>query len=316
MLNCGAREDSWESLGQLGDQTSQTKRKSTLNIHWKDWCWSWSSPRDGEAWWAAIYGVSQSQTQLKWLSCSSSIPSIRVFPNESALHIKWPKHWSFSIILPMSILGWCPLGFNLPAVQGNLKSLLQHHNLKASFLQHSAFFMVELSHLPMATGKTITLIRQTFVGKVMSLLFNIPSRFVIAFLPRSNHLWAAVTFHCFPIYLPWSDGIGCHDPRFLNVELFVCFIDSNATAKSLQSCLTLSDPMDCSLPGSSVHGIFQSRVLEWGAIAFSNRYARYSIIKHSNFYESLEIFTFTKESLGISLVEQWIMLNYNSSLRL
>ena len=77
---------------------------------------------------------------------------------------------------------------DLLAVQGTLKSLLQPHSSKASFLQHSAFFMVELSHLPMATGKTITLIRQTFVGKVMSLLFNIPSRFVIAFLPRSKHL--------------------------------------------------------------------------------------------------------------------------------
>ena len=129
------------------------------------------NPRDGGAWCASIYGVSQSQTQLKWLSCSSSIPSIRVFPNESALHIKWPKHWSFSIILPMNILGWCPLGFNLPAVQGNLKSLLQHHNLKASFLQCSALFMVQFSQPYMTTGKIITLMVWSFVGKMMSLLF-------------------------------------------------------------------------------------------------------------------------------------------------
>ena len=118
---------------------------------------------------------------------------------------------------------------DLLAVQGTLKSLLQHHNSKASILWHSAFFIVQLSHPYMTTGKFIALSRQTFVGKVMSLLFNMLSRLVIAFLPRSKHLlisWlqspSAVIFvapqnkvchyfHCFPTYLPWSDGTGCHE---------------------------------------------------------------------------------------------------------
>ena len=125
---------------------------------------------------------------------------------------------------------------DLLAVQGTLKSLLQHHSSKASILQHSAFFIVQLSHAYMTTGKTMALTRQTFVGKVMSLLFNMLSRLVVAFLPRSKCLsisWlqspSAVIleppqnkvchcFHCFPIYFPWSDGTECHDLRFLNVE--------------------------------------------------------------------------------------------------
>ena len=121
--------------------------------------------------------------------------------------------------------------------QGTLKSLLQYHSSKASILRCSAFFMVQLSQPYITTGKTIALTRWTFVGKVMSLLFNIPSRLVVAFLPRSKHLISSLhspsavileprkikvwhCFHCFPIYLPWSDGTRCHDLCFLNVEFW------------------------------------------------------------------------------------------------
>ena len=140
--------------------------------------------------------------------------------------------------------------FDLLAVQGTLKSLLQHQSSKASILWCSAFFIVQLSHPYMTTGKTIVLTRQTFVGKVMSLLFNMLSRLVIPFLPRSkillisavkikasfndcsHHLqwfWSPKNkvshcFHCFPIYLPWSDGTRWHDLSFLNVEIL--FSDS------------------------------------------------------------------------------------------
>ena len=125
---------------------------------------------------------------------------------------------------------------DLLAVQGTLKSLLQHHSSKASILWCSAFFIVQLSHPYMTTGKTIALTRRTFVGKVMSLLLNTLSRWVITLFPRSKCLlisWLAVTicsdfgahknkvydcFHCLPIYLPWSDGTRCHDLSFLNVE--------------------------------------------------------------------------------------------------
>ena len=168
-------------------------------------------------------------------------PSIRVFSNESTLRMRWPKYWSFSLsIIPskeipglMFRMDW----LDLLAVQGTLKSLLQHHSSNASILQRSAFFTVQLSHPYMTTGKTIALTRRTLVGKVTSLLLNILSRLVITFLPRSKRLlilWlqspSAVIleppqnkvwhcFYCFPIYFPWSDGTGCHDLRFLNVEL-------------------------------------------------------------------------------------------------
>ena len=119
-------------------------------------------------------------------------PSIRVFSNESTLRIRWPKYWSFSFsIIPSNEhpalifrMDW----LDLLAVQGTLKSLLQPHSSKASILQHSAFFTVQLSHPYMTTGKTIALTRWTFVGKVKSLLFNTLSRLVITFLPRSKHL--------------------------------------------------------------------------------------------------------------------------------
>ena len=130
---------------------------------------------------------------LPLLLLSSIFPRIRVFSNESALRIRWPKYWSISFSISPSIeysglisftIDW----FGLLAIQGILKSLLQHHNSKASILQCSAFFIVQLSHPYMTTGKTRALIIQTFVGKVISLLFNMLSRFVIAFLPRSKHL--------------------------------------------------------------------------------------------------------------------------------
>ena len=116
-------------------------------------------------------------------------PSIRVFPNESTLHMRWPKYWSFSfsIIPSKEIPGLISFRMDwlaLLAVQGTLKSLLQHHSSKASILRHSAFFTIQLSYLYMTTGKTIALTRWTFVGKVMSLILNMLSRLVITFLPR------------------------------------------------------------------------------------------------------------------------------------
>ena len=120
-------------------------------------------------------------------------PSIRVFSNESSFHMRWPKYWSFSFsIIPFkehSGVISCRMDWlDLPAVQGTLKSLLQHHSSKAPILRHSAFFTIQLSHPYMTTGKTIALTRRTFVGKVMSLLFNMLSRLVITFLPRSKCL--------------------------------------------------------------------------------------------------------------------------------
>ena len=158
--------------------------------------------------------------------------------SKSALHIRWPKYWSFSIS-PSNVysglisfrIDW----FDLLAVQGTLKSLLQYHSSKASIFQCSAFFMVQLSHPYMITGKVIALTIWTFVDKVMSLLFNMLSSLVIAFLSGSKYLlvsWllspftvilepkkiVCHCFYCFPIYLPWSDGTGCHDLTFMNVE--------------------------------------------------------------------------------------------------
>ena len=116
-------------------------------------------------------------------------PSIKVFSSESTLHTRWPKYWSFSLnISPSSehpgLVSFRMDWLDLLAVQGTRKSLFQHHSLKASVLQHSAFFTVQLSHPYMTTGKTIALTGQTFVGKVISLLFNMLSRLVITFLPR------------------------------------------------------------------------------------------------------------------------------------
>ena len=123
----------------------------------------------------------------------SIFPSIRVFSNESVLHIRWPKYWSFSFSISSSneysgLISFRMDWFDLLAVQGILKSLPQHHSSKASILQCSAFFIVQLSHPYVTTGKTIALTRQTFVGKVMSLLFNKLPRLVITLLPRSKRL--------------------------------------------------------------------------------------------------------------------------------
>ena len=120
-------------------------------------------------------------------------PSIRVFSNESTLHMRWPKYWSFSFsIIPSrdipGLISFRMDWLDLLAVQRTLKSLLQHHNSKASILWHSAFFIVQLSHPYMTVGKIIALCRCTFVGQVMSLLFNMLSRLVIAFLPRTKCL--------------------------------------------------------------------------------------------------------------------------------
>ena len=125
------------------------------------------------------------------------LPSIRVFSNESTLHMRWPKYWSFSFsICPSNehpgLISFRMDWLDLLAVQGTLKSLLQHHSSKASILRHSAFLTVQLSHPYMTAGKTIALTRWTFVGKVMSLLLNMLSRLAITFLPRSNFM-AAIT---------------------------------------------------------------------------------------------------------------------------
>ena len=134
-------------------------------------------------------------------------PGIRVFFNESVFRIRWPKYWSFSFSISTSNEHWGLISFqvdwlNLLAVQGTLKSLLQHYSSKASILWHSAFFIVQLLHPYMTTGKTIALTRQIFVGKVMSLLLNMLSRLVTAFLPRSS----SVQFSCSVM----SGSSGCH----------------------------------------------------------------------------------------------------------
>ena len=123
----------------------------------------------------------------------SIFSSIRVFSNESVLHTRWPKYWNFSFSISPSneysgLIFFRMDWLHLLAVQGTLKSLLQYHSSKAAILRCSAFFIVQLSHPYMTTGKTLALIRRTFVGKVMSLLFNMLSRLVIAFLQRSKHL--------------------------------------------------------------------------------------------------------------------------------
>ena len=163
-----------------------------------------------------------SSSVIPFSSCPQFFPASGSFPNESALHIRWPKYFSFSISPSNEYTGLISFKMDwldLLAVQGTLKSLLQYHSSKASILRCSAFFMVQFSYPYMTTGKTMALSRWTFVGKVMSLLFNMLSRLVITFLPRSMHLlisWlqslSAVIleppkivchcFHCFPICLP------------------------------------------------------------------------------------------------------------------
>ena len=164
------------------------------------------------------------------------LPSIRVFSNESILHMRWSKYWSFSFSISPSnenpgLISFRMDWLDLLAVQGTLKSLLQHHSSKASILQRSAFFTAQLSHPYMTTEKTIALARWTFVGKVMSLLSNMLSRLVITFLPRSKRLlisWlqSAVileppkiksdTVSTVSPSIVHDDGTGCHDLSFIN----------------------------------------------------------------------------------------------------
>ena len=214
------------------------------------------------------------QTYVHWVGdaiqpshplSSPSLPAFNLsFSNESALHIRWPKYWGFSFNISPSNehpglfsvrMDW----LDLLAVQGTLKSLLQHHSSKASILRHSAFLIVQLLYPCMTTGKPIALTRRTFVGKVMSLLFNMLSRLVITFLPRSKRLlilWqqspsavileppknkVSLCFHCFPIYLPWSDGTRCHDLIFWMLSFKPTFSLSSFTfIKRLFSSSSLS----------------------------------------------------------------------------
>ena len=195
----------------------------------------------------------------------SIFPSIRVFSNESVLHIRWPKYWSFNFNISPSnehpgLISFRMDWMDLFAVQGTLKSLLQHHSSKASIIQRSAFFIVHLSHPYMTTGKTIALTRRTFVGKVMSLLFNMLSRLVISFLPRSKRL-----------LISWlqSPSAVILEPRKIKSDTVATVSPSISYKVSLQSCPTLWDPMDYSPPGSFVHGILQARILEWVAMPSS-----------------------------------------------
>ena len=178
-----------------------------------------------------------SSSVVPFSSCPHYFPAWGSFPM-SQLCMRWPKYWSFSFNISPSnehpgLISFRMDWLDLLAVQGTLRSLLQHHSSKVSIFQRSAFFIVQLSHPYMTTGKTIALTRWTFVDKVMSLLLNMLSRLVITFLSRSKHLnfMAAITicsdfgaqknkvWHCFPIYLPRSGGTGCLDLSFLNVEL-------------------------------------------------------------------------------------------------
>ena len=203
---------------------------------------------------SSLYHLSElAQSRVRWVNdaiqpsdplLSPSPPAFNLsqhqgFSSESFFRIRWPKYWSFSFSISPSneysgLISFRMDWFNLLVVQETLKNLLQHHSSKASILWRLAFFLVQLSHPYMTTGETIALTIWTFVGKVMSLLFNMLSKLVIAFLPRSKHLLISCTicsdfgaqenkvhhcFHCFPICLPRSDGTGCHDLSFLNVEL-------------------------------------------------------------------------------------------------
>ena len=170
----------------------------------------------------------------------SIFPSINVFSNESAVCIRQPKHWSFSFsICPCieysGLISFWMDWLDLLAVQGTLKSLLQHHSSKASILWHLAFFMAPLSHPYMTTGKTIALTRWTFVGKIMSLLFNVLSKLVIAFLPRSKRL-----------LISWlqSPSAVILEPKKIKF-LTVCTVQFSRSV--------VSNPKDCSMPGLRVH---------------------------------------------------------------
>ena len=203
-----------------------------------------SSPTPGacsdscpSSWW---WQPTISSSVIPFSSCLQSCPASGFFfSNDSVLCISWSKYWCYSFNISPSneysgVISFRIDWFDLPEVQGTLRSLLQHHSSKTSIFWCSAFFIVQLSHPSMTTGKTTALTKWTFVDKVMSLLYNMLSKFAIAFLPRSkclSNFMAAVTFcsdflarentvchcfHCFPIYLPWSDGTRCHDLHFFD----------------------------------------------------------------------------------------------------
>ena len=179
-------------------------------------CSCLENPRDWGAWWAAVYGVTHPILLLPPIP-----PSIRVFSSESTLCMRWPKYWSFSFsISPFKehpgLISFGMDWLDLLAVQGTLKSLLQHHSSKASILQCSAFSTVQLSHRYMTTGKTRALTRQTFVGKVMSLLLNMLSRLVITFLPRSS-----VQFRCSVM----SDSLRPHESQVPGLPVHHQFLE-------------------------------------------------------------------------------------------
>ena len=260
-------------------------------------------------------------------------PSIRVFSSDSTLLMRWPKYWSFSFRISPSnehpgLISFRMDWLDLFTVQGTLKSLLQHHSSKASILQCLAFFIVQLSHPYMTRGKTIALTRRTFVGKVMSLLFNMLSRLVITFLPRGKRLLISqlqspsavileppkIKFDT--VSLSISHEVMVPDAMILvfwmlsfllssftfkrlfsssslsairvvssaylrllivlpanlisawasSSPVFLMMYSAYKLNKSLQLCPALCDPMDCSPPGFSVHGVPQARILEWVAI--------------------------------------------------
>ena len=215
----------------------------------------------------SIASVMQSSHLILWcplLLLPSIFPSIRDFSNEPSVHIRWPKYWSFSFSVSPSSeysrlislkIDW----FDLLALQGTFRSLLQHHSSKASILWCSAFFTVQLAQPYVTTGKTTALTIRTFVSRVTSLLFNTLSRFVMAFLPRSNHLlisWLQSTicsdfgaqeeeichyFPLFPFYLPWNNGARCHDLSFLICSLkLTLLLSSLILIKRLFSSSSLS----------------------------------------------------------------------------
>ena len=217
-------------------------------------------------------------------------PSITVFSNESTFRMRWPKYWSFSFsIIPSKeipgLISFRIDWLDLLAVQGTLKSLLQHHISKASILWCSAFLTVQFSHPYMTTGKTIALTRWTFLGKVMSLLFNMLSRLVITFLPRSKRLLISCLYYnknenkikqktqtnknnTYPIWFSFEEEKSIYLERStLNTvgHLKRCCVMWSVA----QSYPILCSPKDCNQPGSSIHRLFQARILQQVANSYS-----------------------------------------------
>ena len=236
-MNLGAQNSGLSSVSAISVQFSCSVVSDSTTL--------WTAARQ------ASLSITNSWSMLKLMSFQLEMPSnhlilchpllllpsifhsIRVFSNESILRIRWPKYWSFSFCISPSneysgLISFRRDWFDLLAVQVTLKSILQYHSSKTSIFRHSVFFIFRLSYPYMTTGKTIALIRWTFVGKIMSLLFNMLSRLVIAFLPRSKHIF-----------------------NFM-ATVTICSDFAAAAAKSLQSCPTLCNPIDGSPLGSSV----------------------------------------------------------------